>query len=262
MSLRGDIDSGGAGERVAHVGEEGAGADQRVGQVVAREDGAELGDSLQHEAPLVGAEVGEVAEAVERRLLRDGGRADRDAIGGLGDLGEQACARDQRADPVAGEAVGLGEAVEVDQRLVPVRAREQAVGQAVTGEEVAVGLVEHQRKAGLTRKAMEALDDLGRIDGTRGVVGRHQHDGAGSRRDPCRRIGRVRHAAALGPEGQVDRRDAQHLQPHLVVEVGGRGQDRLVARPRERHQREAEGLVAARGDRDPIAGHVAAVSLR
>ena len=122
---------------MAHIGEERAGADQLIGEIVALEDGTELRDALQHETPLLGAEVREVAKAVERRLLRDGGRADRDAVGGLGDLGEQPAPRDQGADAIAGEAVDLGEAVELDQRPVPIRAREQAVWRAVARQEVA-----------------------------------------------------------------------------------------------------------------------------
>ena len=190
-----------------------------------------------------------------------GGRADRHAIGGLGDLGEQAAAGDQRADPVAGQAVDLGEAVEVDQRLLPVGEREQAVRRGVARQEVAVGLVEHHSEAVRPREFVEGVDRLRRVDGAGRVVGRHQDDRPGAGGDPCAGIGRLGHAAALGPEGQVDGRDALHLQPHLVVEVGGRGQDRLVARSRQRHQREAEGLVAAGGDRHLLVRHPAAIGL-
>ena len=247
---------------MAHVGEERTGGDQLVGEALALKHRAETGDALQHEAPLLGTEVREVAKAVECRLLGDGGRADRHAIGGLGDLCKQPAARGQRTDPVAGEAVDLGEAVEVDQRLVPVRAREQAVGRAVARQEVAIGLVEHQCQPGLPRQTMEALDGLRRVDGAGGVVRCHQHDGTGAGSDPRRGVCWVRHAAALRPEGEIDGRDAQHLQPHLVVEVGGRGQDRLVARPRESHERETEGLVAACRDRHVIARYPAPIGVR
>ena len=149
----------------------------------------------------------------------------------------------------------------MDQRLLPVGEREQAVGCGFARQEVAVGLVEHHSEAVRPRHPVEGVDRLRRVDGPGRVVGRHQDDRPGARSDPCAGIGRLRHAAALRPEGQVDGRDPQHLQPHLVVEVGGRGQDHLVAGPRERHQREAEGLVAAGGDRHLFACHPAAISL-
>jgi hypothetical protein len=59
-----------------------------------------------------------------------------------------------------------------------------------------------------------------------------------------------RDGARLGAEIERHRLDALHTQPHVVIEVVRAGQDHLVAGLGETDQRQAEGLVAARGDAD------------
>ena len=56
--------------------------------------------------------------------------------------------------------------------------------------------------------------------------------------------------ARLGAEIERHRLDALHAQPHVVIEVVRTRQDHLVAGLGDAHQRQAEGLVAARSDAD------------
>ena len=237
-----------AAERVAHVSEVGAGADHRVGQVVARERLPQRLDAVVHHRPLVAPPVAEVLHAEERRVLADARRANRDAIHRLGDLVEKRAARDHRPDPVAGETVDLGKAVQVHQRFGPVGAREQPVRRPLGVEEVAVGLVDHQGDSRPPRDLEEPRDDIRRVDRAGRVVGGHQHDRPRARAETGLGIRRVGHAAALGPERQRHGAHAHHRKPHLMIEVIGSGKNDLVAGPGERRQRQAERLVATGGD--------------
>ena len=94
----------------------------------------------------------------------------------------------------------------------------------------------------------------------RGVVGRDQHDGPGARVDQPLGLGGVRDQALAG--GQAARRHPGLVEPHLVIEVPRKRQDRVVAGPGQRRHRRREGLVAPRGDRDLRRGHDAAIELR
>ena len=163
------------------VGEVGADADQppAVGarQAAAQQVGARL------QALGVLARPGQqVAQAVERRLLAEPRRADRDAVHRLLDLGHQGGARGDAADAVAGQGEDLGEAVEMHQRAAPVRVAEQLVRPRALGQEVLVGLVEQQGDAVLLRQLEEGVDGRRRIDRAGRIVGRDQDDGARPRR--------------------------------------------------------------------------------
>ena len=158
------------------------------------------------------------------------------------------CTGDDRADAVAGEREHLGEAVEVDQRARPVGIAEQIVRRAVGRQEIAIGLVQHQCDAALARQREERAQRLRLVDRAGRVVGRDQHDRLGLGPDGARRFGEVGLAARVGAEGQRHQADAEHLQPHLVIEVERRRHDDLLARLGKAHHGEAEGLVAAGGD--------------
>ena len=131
---------------------------------------------------------------------------------------------------------------------MPVGVGEQVMRRPCAAVEIAVGLVEDQRKAARPRQLEEGAQQRRGILDARGVVGRDQHDGPGPVGDQRRRLRRVGQKIVAG--GQVDAAHALHVQPHLVVEIEGQGQDHLVARTRQRRHRRGEGLVAARGHGD------------
>ena len=112
------------------------------------------------------------------------------------------------------------------------------------------------------RQLVEGVNGLARIDGPCRVVGRDQDDGARLRADQLGGILGRGHRAGAGPEVERHRLDALHAQPHVVIEIVGAGQDHLVARLGDAHQRQAEGLVAARGDADLAGGDRRAVEAR
>ena len=192
----------------------------------------------------------QVAQAVERRLLAEPRRADRDAVHRLLDLGHQAGAGGDAADAVAGQGEHLGEAVEMHQRAAPVGSLNSSCGRVALRQEILVGLVEQQGDAVLLRELEEGVDGRRRIDRAGRIVGRDQHDGARSWADQLVGVLGVGHGAGAGPEVERHRLDALHAHPHVVIEVVRARQDHLVAGLGDAHQGEAEGLVAARGDAD------------
>jgi len=113
----------------------------------------------------------QVAEAVEGRFLAEAWRTDRDAVHRLLDLGHQARAGRDAADPIAGQGENLGEAVEVDQRAAPRRIGEEIVRPFAWRQEVLVGLVEDECDAALLGELIEGVDGRARIDGAGRVVG-------------------------------------------------------------------------------------------
>jgi hypothetical protein len=78
---------------------------------------------------------------------------------------------DHRADPVAGQAVGLGEGIEVDQRVGPVGIGEQIVRRARAAVEIAVGLVDDQREPGRGRDRRRRAEVSAGIFHAAGIVG-------------------------------------------------------------------------------------------
>ena len=185
---------------------------------------------------------------------------DRHGVKELLDLDQPRGSGDQRADPVPGQAVGLGKRIQLDQRVAPVRIGEKVVGRALARIEVAVGFVHHQRDPPRPAQIEEGADDLGRVFRARGVVGGDQHDRAGARGDEGG--GPVGVGDHPLPAVQRHRGHPLHVEPHLVIEVPRDRHDHLVPRTRQRRHRRAEGLVAALRDRDVSGPHRAAIGLR
>ena len=104
-------------------------------------------------------------------------------------------------------------------------------------------------------EGIECSDERRRIDGTRRVVGRDQHDGAGGTVDQPFGGGRV------GPEmgGCCARQrpwlDPQHLAALLMVPKPRHWQQHAIPGPRDGHQACEERLIAAGGDHDLIRHH-------
>ena len=165
----------------------------------------------------------------DRRLARPW-RIDDHGVQRLFQLRHHARARRDGADPVAGDTVGFGEAVQLQDVVAPVGAAEQFVRAApVSGEKIAIGLVHHQPDFSRFSEIGEGGDAGGRIDCAGGIVGRHQHDGAGTGVDQFFRHRHVGHEAVLGAQRQHAGFDAEHLQRHMVVEIPGSGQQYIVA---------------------------------
>jgi hypothetical protein len=80
------------------------------------------------------------------------------------------------------------------------------------------------------------------------VVGRDEHHRARPLRDRPR--GLLRIGQEPRPLGERHGAHARHVEPHLVIEIPGRGQENLIPRRGQRRHRRAEGLVAAARDRD------------
>ena len=89
----------------------------------------------------------EVAHPPERADLAKLAGADRDGVEELLDLRQPRRGGDDRAHAMPGQPVGLGERVEVDERVGPVGIGEQVVRRAGAAVEIAVGLVDDQREA-------------------------------------------------------------------------------------------------------------------
>ena len=70
-------------------------------------------------------------------MLADLRGADGDSVEEFLDLGQPCAAGDQRADAVAGQAVGLGEGIEVDERVMPIGVAEQRVWRAGAAVKIA-----------------------------------------------------------------------------------------------------------------------------
>src|SRR3546814_15650436 len=89
-------------------------------------------------------------------------------------LGDEAGAGADRADPVAGQAERLGEAVELDDGVAPGGVADQAVARFAGIEEVLVGLVEHEvDAAGGAPVADRGQDGRRHPRAGRGVRGAH-----------------------------------------------------------------------------------------
>jgi hypothetical protein len=203
----------------------------------------------------------QVAQPIEGRFLAEARRTDRDAVHRFLDFRHQARSGRDTADAVAGQREHLGEAVEVHQRAAPCRIGEQIVRPLALRQKVLVGLVEDQRDAALLGEFIEGVDGRARIDGAGRVVGRDQDDRAGARADQPGRVLRVRHGARAGTEVERHGLDALHAHPHVVIEVVRPWHDHLVAGLGEAHERQAEGLIASRGDADFAGGDRRAVEV-
>ena len=152
---------------------------------------------------------------------------------------------------MTGNAEGFGEAVELDETVLPARIGEQPMwGAVAVGEEVAIGLVNDQPDAACAADLENRLQHGLGIDGAGRVVGRHQHDSARALSDRGGDGIRRWHETIRGVRVDGSDSDAQHVERHLVVEIERAHQDHLVARRRQRQHRREEGLVAARRDLD------------
>ncbi len=145
---------------------------------------------------------------------------------------------DHRADPIAGECVGLGEAVELDECPVPAGSREQLVG-GPCAPSLAGSPYRFRRSPGrgsaLLANSKKSVDHVGCVNRPRGIV----------RRAPERSRGSVDRSAGFsapgsGPpeatsmrQGMNSRLDALHVEPHLMVEIPWHRQEHIVAGPRE-----------------------------
>jgi hypothetical protein len=246
---------------VGEVGEVGAEALEPPTPLLQRPEALRHGGApRQHLSPLARDPVAQVAHPPERGALAQLGRADGHAVEELLGLREARGRREQGAHAVARQAVGLGEGIELDQRVVPIGVLEQRVGRAVAAVEVAVGLVHHERDAARPAEVAEGREEAAWVLHARRVVGRHEHDGAGEgREERGRQLGVGQHPRA---DGQGHGPYARHVVPHAVVEVPGRDEDHLVALGAERRHGRAVGLVAARRDGDLLGAHHAAVGRR
>jgi len=111
-----------AGEGMLDVGEVGTDADQPPTIGAAKTVAQQVGAGLQRLGVLA-RPTQQVAQPVERRLLRKPRRADRGRSPSPSRSRWQPGVGRHTADTVAGEREHLGEAVEVDQRAAPARVR-------------------------------------------------------------------------------------------------------------------------------------------
>lgn len=125
----------------------------------------------------------------------------------------------------------------------------QAMGPPV--DKVAVRLVEHERDLVLPRERRKLSQQLGRVDGSRRVVGRHEDDGACARGDELCAAGGGGEEGGCGA-GERDERDRELLERHGVVEVPRGREDDLVAWLGEGEHGGVEG--AAGGEREQVPG--------
>ena len=128
--------------------------------------------------------------------------------------------------------------------------------------EILVGLVDDQRDAAGPRQIVEVAYEFTRIVRARGIVRRAQHDGAGAGIDRLRCILGARQGGVSGNSRNETRLDAEHGEPHLVIEVIGNRKNDIIAAPSDRHDGGAEGLIAAGWNGDFVGADVAAIIRR
>ena len=134
------------------------------------------------------------------------------------------------AGAVARDRVGFREGIELDHRVAPFLANEEAVRPVhALRQEVPIGLVDHEIDAAPAAELGEALDHVRRIDRAGRVVGRDEDDRPHAPVDQRLRILDARHEAGIRPAGQRARLDAEHVERHLVIEVPGRRQEHGIA---------------------------------
>ncbi len=148
----------------------------------------------------------------------------------------------------------------MEEGLVPVRLGKQRMGRSRAAVEVAVGLVDDQRQPVCLGEPVEGHHQIGGVFDATGIVGRDQHDGAGSVGQE--RLGVGGRGQKLGVGGQRHGLDPGDVEPHLVVEIPRCRQDHRVAGTGQRGDGGGEGLVAAGGDRHLFGRDRTAIDLR
>jgi hypothetical protein len=194
--------------------------------------------------------VAEVLQTPEGGALAQLRRADGDGVEEFLDLGQKFGLCNDGSDAVAREAVGLGKGIKLDQRVVPVRVREQAVRWVWAAVEIAVGLINDQPDAGLAGEGEECGECLCRVFDAAGIVRCHQRNCAGPRRD--QRAGGLGIGDQIGAGGQRHSGHTRHVEPHFMIEVPGSWQENLIPFGAKCRDDGGKGLIAARRDRDLI----------
>lgn len=255
----GSLPAGALLQGMPHPGEEGA-ARHKAERIAGtgKERPEEVVPSGHHEPVLFHPAV-QMADPVEHGMLGDARLADRHGVLGLKGVADELFRRGETAGPVPREGIGLAEGHQVDQVIPPAGVLEKIVGPLAAGDEVGIGFVQDQRDAPAPGQPVEFLDRFRRRDHAGGVGGGHQQDGPGARGDETLHRNGVRHPAPFLVKGKVDRPDAQDIQGHGMVEVGGERDDHLVPGAAEGHHGEPERLAGADGEAKLIRIHGRAV---
>ena len=148
----------------------------------------------------------------------------------------------------------------MNERPVPIGISEQIMRRACAGMKITVSFIDDQSDIVALCQIVKGAQKRGGVFDTCGVVGADQHDGACARRDKGGRP--VRIGQQVIARGQIDRAHPLHIQPHLVIEIEGQGQDHLVARTRQCRHHRRKGLVASRRDRHLAGGDRTTIARR
>ena len=106
-----------------------------------------------------------------------------------------------RTDAVAGQAVGFGKRIKMDQRVGPIGIGEQIMRRAGTAVKIAVGFIDDQGKVVGAGKIAEGGKRFGGVFGTAGVVGADQNNGLRARRDQGGGVVCIRDQASAAGQG-------------------------------------------------------------